>query len=144
MKSFLLKQYAGLEMLLAIDTNVLIRALVDDGTEQTELAIRRFVANDIYVSVSVLLETEWVLRSHLRLDRTRINDLFAKLAGTPRIEIERRQDTLRSIEAHRAGLDFADAVHLFSAGHCEALCTFDADFRRLARRIEATVKTIAP
>jgi predicted nucleic-acid-binding protein len=128
----------------AVDTNVLVRALVEDGTEQTERVVRRFVSEDIFVPVSVVLETEWVLRSHLRLDRSTVNFLLTTIAGVHRIELENRGALLKALEAHRNGLDLADAVHLYCSGHCDALYTFDADFRRRAAALDAAMPVIAP
>lgn len=131
-------------MPLAVDTNVLVRALIDDGAEQTERAKERFLAHEIFISTSVLLETEWVLRSYVKLDRTQVNELLAIVARSPHVEIEAREQMHSAIHAHQRGLDFADAVHLFAAHHCEALCTFDADFRRRARRLQSVISVIAP
>jgi predicted nucleic-acid-binding protein len=131
-------------MLLAVDTNVLVRALVDDGTEQTDLAKERFLANEIFVSTSVLLETEWVLRSHVKLDRSQVNTLLTALASYPNVEIEARQRMLPAIDAHQRGLDFADAIQLFAAEHCDALCTFDSEFRRKAKVLGSPIAVIAP
>jgi predicted nucleic-acid-binding protein len=131
-------------MPLAVDTNVLVRALIDDGTQQTELAKERFLAGEIFVSTSVLLETEWVLRSYVRLDREQINGLLTAVASYANVEIEGRERMLPAIDAHGQGLDFADAVHLFAAAHCDALCTFDADFRRKAKQLKTAISVIAP
>ena len=131
-------------MPLAVDTNVLVRALVNDATEQTERAKERFLAHEIFISTSVLLETEWVLRSYVKLGRTQINELLAIVARSPHVEIEAREQILSAIHAHQRGLDFADAVHLFAAQHCEALCTFDADFRHRARQLKSAISVIAP
>jgi predicted nucleic acid-binding protein len=51
---------------------------------------------------------------------------------------------LPAIDAHKRGLDFADAIHLFAAQHCEALCTFDTDFRRKAKKLSMALAVLAP
>ena len=131
-------------MPLAVDTNVLVRALVDDGTEQTQRAVRRFMSEDTFVSVTVLLETEWVLRSKVGLDEKAVNRLFAALAGYEHVEFEDRARILKAIAAHGQGLDFADALHLFAASECRGLCSFDADFRRRAKRLDGAIPVMAP
>jgi predicted nucleic-acid-binding protein len=131
-------------MPVAIDTNVLLRSLVDDGSEQARRSRDRFSAGKIFVSGSVLLETEWVLRSSLKFAGPAINQLFAFLAGLQHVELENRPIMLRAIAAHGQGMDFADAVHLFAASHCDAFCSFDADFRRRARKIEGAIGVVAP
>ena len=66
-------------MPLAFDTNVLARALVDDGSEQARRSRILLSEKEVFVSDSVLLETEWLLRSLVRLDRNEINQTFATL-----------------------------------------------------------------
>ena len=68
-------------MPLAVDTNVLARALVDDGSEQARRSRILLSEKEVFVPDSVLLETEWLLRSLVRLDRNEINQTFATLDG---------------------------------------------------------------
>ena len=63
--------------MLGIDTNVLVRFLVRDDETQFEKArrlIKREVGaeEDIFVSLLVLMEAEWVLRSRYGLQKTEI------------------------------------------------------------------------
>jgi predicted nucleic-acid-binding protein len=61
---------------IAIDTNVLVRFLVDDDKTQAGIAEALIRANEIFLSRTVLLETEWVLRSVYRIDASVLADLF--------------------------------------------------------------------
>jgi predicted nucleic-acid-binding protein len=60
--------------MLGIDTNVLVRLLVADDAAQTNRA-RQLVAKalsrdePVLISLLVLIETEWVLRSRYELDK---------------------------------------------------------------------------
>ncbi|MFX8316487.1 PIN domain-containing protein, partial [Acinetobacter baumannii] len=47
----------------AIDTNVIVRFLTADDATQAAVARRAIEAGDIFIPTTVLLETEWVLRS---------------------------------------------------------------------------------
>jgi len=65
-------------MSIAIDTNVLVRILVQDPTAPTQCAAARQLVADataagepLLVSLCALLETEWVLRSRYRVVRSR-------------------------------------------------------------------------
>jgi len=49
--------------MIAVDTNVLVRFLVRDDAKQAARAAALIQANEIWVCKTVLLETEWVLRS---------------------------------------------------------------------------------
>ena len=47
----------------ALDTNVLVRALVQDDAAQGRRAQACLSAQPVYIPVTVILELEWVLRS---------------------------------------------------------------------------------
>ncbi|MDM8548039.1 PIN domain-containing protein [Candidatus Venteria ishoeyi] len=48
--------------MISIDTNIIIRFLTQDDLEQYKIAFSIFNSNDIFISDTVILETEWVLR----------------------------------------------------------------------------------
>lgn len=50
-------------MMVAVDTNVLVRLLVNDDARQARRARALFEREEIFISPTVLLESEWVLRS---------------------------------------------------------------------------------
>jgi predicted nucleic-acid-binding protein len=92
---------------------------------------------------SVLLETEWVLRSVYRFARPAIHDGITRLLGLPGIEVEDRPAVARALEWYGQGLDFADALHLASIGRAEAFVTFDGALQRKARALAGLV-VVAP
>ena len=48
--------------MIAFDTHVLVRLLVNDDLAQAKRAMARLLSDTVWTSRSVLLETEWVLR----------------------------------------------------------------------------------
>jgi predicted nucleic-acid-binding protein len=85
-----------------------------------------------FVSVTVLLEFEWVLRGFYGLARREILPVLQALAGMAHVTLESRDEVLAALEACTdAKLDFADALHLLRSGRCAAFVTFD---RRLVKR----------
>lgn len=131
-------------MPLAVDTNVLARALVDDGSEQAQLSRILLSEREIFVPDSVLLETEWLLRSFMKLDRTHINRTFATLVASANISFSNRSGIADVIAWHGTGLDFADAMHLRASEGCDGLASFDTDFKRRAKKIAGTVPIVTP
>ncbi|MEP7041941.1 MAG: type II toxin-antitoxin system VapC family toxin [Dokdonella sp.] len=97
--------------MIAIDTNVLVRLLVIDDSAQSDAARALVERERVLILRTVLLETEWVLRSRFGLGRSLIQVFFAGLADTSGIEIEADASTRRAIEAYGSGVDFADALH---------------------------------
>jgi predicted nucleic-acid-binding protein len=55
---------------IVINTNVLIRLLVNDDEAQGSRARAAFEAEDIWIGKTVLLEMFWVLRSAYEFDDT--------------------------------------------------------------------------
>ncbi len=49
--------------MLAVDANVVVRYLVNDDAAEAARARRLVEREDVFVPVTVVLETEWVLRS---------------------------------------------------------------------------------
>jgi predicted nucleic-acid-binding protein len=117
----------------AIDTNVLVRFLVQDDEQQSHLAkklIHRVLASEegLFIAVTVLLELEWVLRSNFLFNKTQVIDLLSNLLATQELEIESENSVEIALELYRNHTaDFADCLHIalsHHAGH-SPLWTFD-------------------
>jgi predicted nucleic-acid-binding protein len=126
----------------AVDTNVLVRYLVADDAAQFRHARRVMESGGVFVAKSVLLETEWVLRRALALKRPQLLAVLDGLAGAAEVELEDRVTVLRAIEGFRAGMDFADALHVASRGPAADFVTFDRDLASAARKagVEGVVR----
>ena len=79
--------------MLGIDTNVLVRLIVSDDAAQTRQA-RRLVAETlardegVLVSLLVLMETEWVLRSRYELKKGVVLDAMRQLLASRELSFE--------------------------------------------------------
>jgi predicted nucleic-acid-binding protein len=120
--------------MLAIDTNVVVRFLTDDHPQQSPRARRLVDGNEVWVSMTVLLETEWVLRSVYRFPPAQIIEGLRDLAGLPRVTVESPALVARAMGWCAMEMDFAEALHLSAADHCEAFVTFDADLAKVAKK----------
>lgn len=124
--------------MIAIDTNIVVRFLTNDHPEQSLRARALLEGHEVFVALTVLLETEWVLRSAYRLAPERIHAALRAFAGLPQVRIEAPDRLARALDRAEAGLDFADALHLDAANQVEAFVTFDARFIKGARRLGLT------
>lgn len=113
--------------MIAIDTNVLVRFLTGDDRWQFEKARHLFETENILIPVTVLLETEWVLRYAYQFQPQQIADTFAALLGLPMVYAETPRIIAQALEWHIKGLDFADALHLAKSPDAQAFVTFDKD-----------------
>ena len=120
--------------MIAIDTNVLVRLLVDDQPIQGKASQKLFASEDIFIPETVLLETEWVLRAAFGLGRAEICAALRRVCGLRNVAVSDGPLVAQVIDWHEAGFDFADAFHLaLSKGH-DTFKTFDASFIKQARK----------
>jgi predicted nucleic-acid-binding protein len=74
--------------MIAFDTNLLVRAVVADEPSQVAI-VRDLVMQDIvFISRTVFLETEWVLRAVNKNSRTDLFEFFRALLAVDNTEIE--------------------------------------------------------
>ncbi|PZO00402.1 MAG: VapC toxin family PIN domain ribonuclease [Alphaproteobacteria bacterium] len=113
--------------MIAIDTNVVVRILVADSPEQTDRAKALVRHTPVWVSTTVVLEAAWVLSSRYGFSPTMVADALTSLGGLPGVTFEKAEAIHRAFDAVRAGLDFADAIHLALASDQTAFATFDKE-----------------
>ena len=120
--------------MLGLDTNVLVRFLVRDHEAQFDRA-RRLLKREVgskervLISLMVLLETEWILRSRYGLQKTHIIDAISALLDATELELEDEPAVEEALYLWKeSAADFADC--LIGAHHrrlgCRATATFDA------------------
>lgn len=128
----------------AVDTNVLARFFVNDpddaeATKQRPAAIR-VMTDRVFVSLTVALEFEWVLRGFYELSSADVARVLRALAGMPNVNLEARDEVLTALEAcasHK--LDFADALHVARSGRCTGFLTFDKTLLKRAAKAALAV-----
>ena len=126
--------------MLGVDTNVLVRYLIRDDQPQYEKARRlidREVARSepVFVSLLVLLETEWVLRSRYELAKADVIAAFSALLDTADLAFEDEPSVENAVYSWKdSPADFADC--LIEARNrrlgCRATATFDGRALKLA------------
>jgi predicted nucleic-acid-binding protein len=126
----------------ALDTNVLARFFIDDA-DDAQAARQRPAAvaamsERTFVSVTVLLEFEWVMRGFYGLLPRDIARVLRALSGIEHVTLEDRNAVLAALEAFEQGLDFADALHVARASRASSFATFD---QRLAKRAKGLALT---
>ena len=121
--------------MLAVDTNVVVRFLTGDDPSQAARARTIFQRETVLLAKTVLLETEWVLRSLYRFEAVRIIDALTSLIALQNVVCENLESVVNAIEWARAGLDFADALHLASARPAGRFATFDRKLIESAAKI---------
>lgn len=121
----------------SLDTNVLLRWLLDDVPEQTERA-RRLIEGDARVRVDdvALIETVFVLETVMRIPRTSIRDAVRLLVSMASLDLDRTLWSRASdLYIAHPKLSIVDIVLALRARLCDSppLYTFD---RKLASQLD--------
>jgi predicted nucleic-acid-binding protein len=125
--------------MIGVDTNVLVRFLVRDDQPQFEKArrlIRREVevGQPVLVSLPVLLETEWVLRSRYELPKSDLLRAFSALLDAAEVSFEDEPSVEQALYLWKdSTAEFADC--LIGARNralgCSVTATFDTKALKL-------------
>ena len=117
--------------MIAVDTNVIVRLAMRDDEQQYQKVIALLKEQQFYISRTVQLEMEWVLRSRYKRSATEIADFFTLLLQKNQIICENEQALMNAISCYRLGADFADALHLANTDKMPFF-TFDQRFCKQA------------
>lgn len=81
--------------------------------------------NEIFLSRTVVLECEWVLRSAYGYSSSEVCGAFRAFAGLATVSVEDPAMVARALDLAGDSVDFADALHVGAAVDCEIFATFD-------------------
>lgn len=119
--------------MIALDTNVLVRYLVQDDEEQAAIASELIeqqcrVDSPGYLSVVVLCELVWVLRGAYRYEKQLVVSVLEQLLVTAEFEVEHEEVVRSAVTEFKVGkADFSDYVIMCisrEAG-CKQMFSFD-------------------
>jgi len=116
---------------IGLDTNVIVRYLVQDEPDQSSTAsavIDALTAEDPgFLSLVTLVELYWVLRRAYRISTARCAELIEGLLNARELRIDQESVVRASLAARLGGVDFADAViaELGRVAGCDHTVTFD-------------------
>jgi predicted nucleic-acid-binding protein len=124
----------------ALDTNVLVRYIVQDDSGQLAVAKRlidRCIAEgqSLYVPVTVSLELEWVLRASFGYVKDDVLLVLSNLFSASELSFESERALEVALQLYREGsADFADCLHIALATQAgeQPLWTFDKGAARVA------------
>lgn len=124
----------------ALDTNILVRFIVQDDAAQAAAA-RRLIAGcveqgqSLFVPVTVMLELEWVLRAGYGYGKDDVLGTLSSLCAAAELRFESEQAVEVALQLFRtSAADFADCVHIALAAQAgeQPLWTFDKRAARMA------------
>ncbi len=128
--------------MISVDTNIIIRFLTHDDNRQYKKAFSIFNSYEIFISDTVILETEWVLRFAYDYSPEDICCAFINLFGLKNVHLSNPSFIAQAIDWHKQGLDFSDAIHLTQCQKFEKLFTFDKKFSSKANGLTNCLVTL--
>lgn len=131
----------------ALDTNILVRFLVEDDTAQLAAA-KKLIAKclrageTLYIPVTVSLELEWVLRSNFGFGKVAVVQTLSNLLSSAELSFESEGALEVALALYSQGsADYSDCLHVALASEAgeQPLWTFD----KAASRVEGA-RLLAP
>jgi predicted nucleic-acid-binding protein len=123
---------------IALDTNVLVRFLVEDDPAQcrrakTLLQKAMDAGEPCFVSDVVLCEIVWVLETSYKVARVEVASILDQLLRARHLAFPSSERLARALSTYESGRgDFADYLirEWAREGGCETVMTFDRDLLR--------------
>jgi predicted nucleic-acid-binding protein len=127
--------------MIGLDTNVLARIVLEDDAQQAKQALELLQAcheagEAVAVSLSAILELEWVLRSVAKLEKSIVIATFKKLLETAPLRVENEavfEHALYLYGGETANADFAECLFLaqYQRLSCRVMASFDEKAQRM-------------
>jgi predicted nucleic-acid-binding protein len=130
--------------MIAVDTNIVLRLMVNDDTRMSEIATRLLSGEGIFVARTVLLECHWVLTSCMGCTAIDATARIARIVGHAGLRVEGGERTLAGVAAAVDGLDFEDALHLCGTPENIVFATFDKKLKSRATRMAFPITVVSP
>jgi predicted nucleic-acid-binding protein len=128
--------------MIGLDTNVMVRYIMQDDVKQSKLAsvlIERLTEEQPgFLSLVCIIELVWVLESAYTLKRLQIVEVLSNLISIDVFKIERLTVVTAALRNFKTGkADFADCLIARSSMHagCERTMTFDQSAARTANMV---------
>jgi predicted nucleic-acid-binding protein len=118
--------------MIGLDTNVLVRYIMQDGAKQAAKATRLVegltAQEPGFIALVSVVELVWVLSSSYDLDRGQIVQALDVILRSKQLVVDQAEHVVRAQRAYRAGnADFADCLieRTAVAAGCAKTMTFD-------------------
>lgn len=130
--------------MIALDTNVLARYLLNDDPKQASAAAALLRKSETFTApVTVILELVWVLQVN-DCSREQITKGLRALLGLPNFKPKEFESLACALGWFESGMDFADALHLALSLRDSAFCTYDKTLVTQSSRIAPGTKVYMP
>ena len=126
--------------MIGLDTNIVLRLLLNDDRAQRLRAVKAIqqakgLAVRVTITLAVVLEMEWVLRSVAKMTKPQVLSVFDLLLEAYDIEIDNEKALEQTLHLYaNAACDFAECLFLahYQRMGFQTMLTFDTKAARMA------------
>ena len=125
--------------MIGLDTNVLVRYIMQDDAKQSPKAVKLIesLTADVpgFVSLVSIVELGWVLSSSYDLTREQVAQALDLLLRTKEISVDRSDQVLKALRVFKgSSADFADCLieRTAASAGCDRTMTFDVGAAKVA------------
>jgi predicted nucleic-acid-binding protein len=130
--------------MIALDTNILARYLLNDSTTQADTAEKLLHGSELCTApITVFLELVWVLES-CDCGRAEIAKSIRLLCGLENFKPQNLDVLAYALHWYDGGMDFGDALHLAMSAKETGFKTFDKAFVKIAKTLETHPEVSQP
>ena len=116
--------------MIRVDTNMIIRFLLNDHIEMANIAEKVLTTRDVYIANEILAEVVYVLLGVYDISRSDIADRLTELIGFKNISVSNPEIVALSLELFKTKkLDFVDCL-LCAYAKLDEVVTFDKQLIR--------------
>lgn len=121
--------------MIGLDTNLLVRYLVQDDQAQSRLATKYIESGDLFfINLIVLCELSWVLQSCYEIEKKRLHEVFEKILSTKQFVVQNSHLVWNALHIYQlASVDFSDCLigQINQAAECSVTLSFDKSLKNL-------------
>jgi predicted nucleic-acid-binding protein len=124
--------------MISLDTNILLRYILDDSEHLSPAASALIEENQCYVPLLAFAEAGYVLTSFFKASKSEVLTFANHLLHTANIAFEHELRIPIALKAYESGVDWFDAMLWCAAPPTQPLATFDKKFKNAAARQKLT------
>jgi predicted nucleic-acid-binding protein len=133
-------------MRVTVDTNILLRAFLDDHPTQSPTAQQMLDSVELLaVTLPTLCEFAWVLRKGYKRSRQELSLALETIAGIQNVSLD-QEAVAAGLSLMKAGGDFADGVIAYEGKRLggQVFVTFDRDASELLAKAGIATSRLSP
>ena len=121
--------------MIRIDTNYIIRYLVNDNIQMADIAEKILTSKEVFISNEILAEVVYVLLGVYKIEKKDIANQLLNLLNFPNIFVSNYDVIIKALKIYKTkNLDFVDCL-LCAYSNNDEIITFDKKLNKCIKNI---------